>query len=665
MKNKKLITTAIFCCIAVVTFSQPVKPDPEFNSDTARINALLKESNGLAAKDPTKAIEIATEAKSQAEKIDFKQGIGYALKNIGLGYYFQEKNIETLDYWIQSLRIFEDLNDEIGISNLLNNIGAVYVKQGDYEKGLEYGLRSLKLAEKTGDKLRLLSALNTVGSIYFKNKDTWDKALGYLTSAIPYCEAVGRKDATGIISENIGEIYAEKNQMDSALIYYQKSIAALGDDARSSFAYNGIGKLYLKKGDIKQALNYHNQALSISEKAASKEHIEQSLHGIANVYVKQNDFKTALNYYDRARLIAEEIKAVDALKDIYSEMAIAYAGIKDYKNAFNYRSLYADIKDTLYNTERDKKLGSLQFEFDLEKKQSEINLLTKDKALTDQRLKRQQLAKNASLIGLALAFIIALLIYRDYRIKIRTHKIVDRQKAEIEGLLLNILPSEVAKELQVNGHATPRNYESVSVMFTDFVGFTSLADKISPEELVQELNACFMAFDNIVVKHNLEKIKTIGDSYMCAGGIPTPNDQHVDNIIKASLEIKNFISEHNKKRSVDGLAPWELRIGIHVGPVIAGVVGKTKYAYDIWGSTVNIASRMESNGIPGQVNISSYTYELIKDRYKCNYRGKIYAKNIGEIDTYFVEGEKESENGHQTEILGESEHTPLVHESGL
>jgi adenylate cyclase len=639
MKNKKVSLIAFLIGLAAITFSQEVKPGSEFSADTARINALLKQSNMLAAKEPEKTIEIALQAKEQAEKIDFKQGIAYALKNIGLGYYFQEKKVETLDYWGQSLKIFEDLKDDVGISNLLNNIAAIYVNQGDYERGLEYGLRSLKLAEKTGDKLRLLSALNTVGSIYYKNKDTWDKALGYLISALPYCEAVGRKDAIGIISENIGEIYADKNQMDSALIYYQRSIAAVGDEPSTSFAYNGIGKLYLKKGDIKEALNYHNKALSNADKTNSPRHIQESLRGIANVYVKQNDFTTALNYYDRARLIAEQIKAVDALKDIYSEMAIAYAGTKDYKNAFKYRSLYADIKDTLYNTERDKKLGSLQFEFDLEKKQNEINLLTKDKALQIVQTKRQKFAKNAFMIGLFLAFIIAALIYRSYRDKVKTHLIVDRQKNEIEHLLLNVLPKEVAKELQLTGRATPRHYKSVAVMFTDFRGFTLLTDHMSPDELVAELDACFNVFDEIIAKHNLEKIKTIGDSYMCAGGIPKEDKMYVLKIVKAGLEIQQYIADNNERRLEKGLEPWYLRIGIHVGPVVAGVVGKMKYAYDIWGSTVNIASRMESNGEPGKVNISSATYELIKDYYECSHRGKISAKNVGEIDMYFIEHE--------------------------
>ena len=207
-----------------------------------------------------------------------------------------------------------------------------------------------------------------------------------------------------------------------------------------------------------------------------------SFQGIANVYIAEKDYAQALLYYNKASTLAEELKATRDLKDIYQEMAVAYSKNSDYPNAYKYRSLYADIKDTLYNIETDKKLNKLQFEFDIEKKQGEINLLTKDKALNELELRRQKFAKTAFAIGLGLVFLITLLIFRNYRIKVKTHKILDRQKGEIEGLLLNILPAEVAKELQEKGHAVPRFYESVAVMFTDFKGFTTIADKMSPQE---------------------------------------------------------------------------------------------------------------------------------------------------------------------------------------
>jgi len=206
---------------------------------------------------------------------------------------------------------------------------------------------------------------------------------------------------------------------------------------------------------------------------------------LGNVYKEKGDYKNAITYYKKAEIPGVEVQALHELKDLYKDMAKAYEKSNDPINAFKYETLYANVKDTLYDIDTDKKLGSLQFDFDLQKKQGEINLLTKDVALTDSQLKRQRLAKNAFMGGLALVFMIALLVFRSYLIKRKTNKILDRQKDEIEHLLLNILPSEVAKELQVSGHAVPRNYESVSVMFTDFKGFTTIADKMHPQDLVE------------------------------------------------------------------------------------------------------------------------------------------------------------------------------------
>jgi adenylate cyclase len=637
---------------------------PPGTKDSALVNSLLQQSKDRLTDDPAIAISLAFQAKSLSEKINFPKGTATALKNIGLGYRKQGKNLDALENYNQSLKIFEQVKDNIGIANLYSNIGVVYYSQGDDAKALENYLQSLKFSELAGDKFRIFIALNNIGGIYFDKKATYDKALQYYLRALPLCEELGKKEELGAICKNIGSIYFKMNDDKKALVYFDESLKAYGKSEGSLNVYNALGKLYRKETKYDLALKNHNQALDIAKNANDKTAITQSLMGLGNVYNDKSDYHSAITYFKKAETLGIDIRDLHDLKDLYKDMAKAYEKSDDQINAFKYETLYANVKDTLYDIDTDKKLGSLQFDFDLQKKQGEINLLTKDVALTDLQLKRQQFAKRVLIGGLGLVFMIALLIFRNYRIKAKTSRILDRQKGEIESLLLNILPSEVAKELQVYGHATPRNYESVSVMFTDFKGFTTIADKMHPQELVEELNACFMAFDEIIGKYNLEKIKTIGDSYMCAGGIPTPDEDHVFNMIKASLEIKDYIIQNNKRRGEAGLESWYLRIGIHVGPLVAGVVGKKKYAYDIWGGTVNIASRMESNGEPGKVNISSATYELIKDKYDCVYRGKISAKNIGEIDMYFIDGEiKIPEQKAQVTFFGKEKTEPLFYEN--
>ena len=648
MKKKQLSLFVLLIGFAITAYSQSTNSSVQKEADTVLINTLLEQSKDSLNESPEKAIALAQHAKNLSEKADFKRGNANALKYIGLGYYYLGKYIETLDYWNQSLKFFDSLKDQIGVANILNNIGAVYQDQGDDTKGLEYSLKSLEISEKTGDKLRILSALHNVGTIYYSKSEgaieenkkiNQDKALKYLLMALPLCEELGQNDELGTASENIGEIYFDKGDDNNALAYFNKSLKASGNTANGSFAYNGIGKLYLRRQNFDKALEYHQQAYNIAKKLSSQLNMVRSLQGIANVYINKKDFKQALIYYNQAKDIAEEMKSKPELKDIYQDMSLAYENAGDYENAYKYQANLGKIKDTLYNETAEKKLGALQFEFDLQKKQGQIDILTKDKALQDVELSRQRFTRNALMGGLALVFIILFILYRDNRNKIKTNKVLDSQKVEIENLLLNILPPEVAHELRKTGFATPRYYERASVLFTDFKSFTKLVNSLTPQEIVSELNACFIGFDDIIEKYNLEKIKTIGDSYMCAGGISSNDDSHPVNIVKASLEIQQFIRQRNERRKEMGMASWDVRIGINVGPVVAGVVGRKKYAYDIWGGTVNIASRMESNGEPGRVNVSAATYELIKDKYACTYRGKIFAKNIGEIDMYFIDYE--------------------------
>ncbi len=259
---------------------------------------------------------------------------------------------------------------------------------------------------------------------------------------------------------------------------------------------------------------------------------------------------------------------------------------------------------------------------------------------------RNQNLRNLAILGAAFLLLVFLLTYGRYRASRRAKKsledknrIIEQERQNSENLLLNILPKPIADELKQFGKARAQRFDQVTVLLTDFKNFTKIAEKLGPEELVNELDKCFKAFDFIIQQYDdIEKIKTIGDAYMCASGL-THRTAFPDNIIRAALEMQQFLEEHKQENIRMGKPYFEARIGIHTGPVVAGVVGVKKFAYDIWGDTVNIAARMEAACEEGQINISHDTYQWVASRFECEYRGKVEAKNKGAIDMYYVKRE--------------------------
>ncbi|MFI5156618.1 MAG: adenylate/guanylate cyclase domain-containing protein [Chitinophagales bacterium] len=645
MKGKIAYILLIILCGASSLSAQDRVPDSlkaalsVTNEDTLRVEILLNLSKYYLNSSTEEAKRYGIQALELAQKLKYNPGRALALKNLGLAYYFQGHTSIALDYYGQSLRVYDSIGDLDGKARILNNFGTVYYSMGEDVKSLDSYFKSLAVAEKIGDKAGVATAYSNIANVYHNKRATTDKSLDYFLKAIAISEEIGDNNITGAAATNLGEIYMDLNKDDSALFYYNKSMKAYANTIDIPVPLKGIALVYAKKGDFDNAIKYDQLSYQMARKFDSKLAMTQSLTALGDIYYKKGDYSKALAAYKEADTVAKIIHAYKELDDAYAGLAVTYSKTGAFSNAYKYQKLFSALADTLNNQTLSDKLANLQGSFEIQSRQNQINLLTKDKKLQELDLKSQKIQKTFITMGLVLILAIAGIILRNYLESAKVNKLLDAQKAQIETLLHNILPAEVATELKEKGNATPRYYESVSVLFTDFKGFTRHADEMSPQEIVSELNACFVAFDDIIDKYRLEKIKTIGDAYMCAGGIPTPDKSHAINMVKAGLEMVEHMKWRNSQRAAIGLLPWELRIGIHVGPVAAGVVGKKKYAYDIWGSTVNIARRMESNGEPGQVNISSNTYELIKDWFFCQYRGKISAKNIGEIDMYFVQGE--------------------------
>jgi len=659
---KRLIFVGVFILFVSSGWAQSQESDPVIDSiknvlskplaDSVRVNSLLDLAANYYRVDPKEANKLATEAKELAQGSGYPTGVAFAHKALGMSYYFQGDWVNALVEWEMALEVFESIKDLNGVSNILNNLGAVHYNGGDTERALDFYLQSLKVAEETSDTLRVVTALINIGSVYLVKESGHDLAFDYYKRALPITKKLADYDAIGTVAVNLGEIYLGdtistkqeqyQTKLDSALYYFETALDAYQNSATGNvaFALNSIGKVYTARGEYDNAIQYQREAFDLANAQDNRLEMAQALLSLASTFEKKGETTKAIESFKKAEKLSKEIEAYNLEFLAYNGLSDVYAKISDFENAYNYHVRFAEVKDTIYNAEMDKKLQAQTLSYEIEQKQGQISLLEKDQEIQEVELERQKAIRNGTALAGVLLLILIAGLYNRFKYTQKTGKIIAAEKERSDELLLNILPSETAEELKEKGSATPKFYPRVSVLFTDFKGFTSIAEKLSPQELVEELNECFISFDNIIDKHNLEKIKTIGDAYMCAGGIPVANEDNPFDVVKAALEIRDFMEELRAKRTAQGLDFWELRIGIHTGPVIAGVVGKNKFAYDIWGDAVNTASRMESSGIPGEVNISGATYEIIKEHFACKHRGKIAAKNKGAIDMYLVESLK-------------------------
>ncbi len=645
--NKIIVAAFIFCVLfsARTVVSQESKIDSLKTvvqlgkPDTLKVNTLNALSVAiLQNEDISESLIVSKQAAELADELGYLRGKAYAEKNMGMAYYYQGDYMEVLDHWTKSLEIFEFIEDSQGIANLSNNLGAVYYSQGSNTKAIDYYLRSLSIAEKIQDTLRIASALLNIGGVYGDNPNDYDKALEYFNRIPKYLPALDEPQITTSYLMGEGEIYLLQGNYKEALKYYQDALPLTLNTADNTDNLTKLGIVEFKMGEKQKAITYLDQAYQNAKENNQQLQMVQTLIELGKVY-QNDDFAKALSAFREAESLANEMGIKFELKDIYEGLSLAYANQGDFTNAFKYQTQLIAAKDSLFNIETDDKIRGLQFDFDLEKKEDEIGLLEKEAEITQLLAKRQKYVIYGTIISLFLVFVIAIGSYKRYRYVKKTNKIIEEEKNRSENLLLNILPDETALELKQFGKVKAKKFESVTVMFTDFKGFTSYSQNLSPELLVKTVDYYFSKFDAIMEKYDLEKIKTIGDAYMCAGGLPFPTKDHPYKMVQAAFEIAQVMEETRLKPPKD-IVPFDVRIGINTGVIIAGVVGTRKFAYDIWGDTVNVAARMESLSEPGRVNVSQSTYLLIRDRYSCEHRGQIHVKNKGMMDMYFVNGLK-------------------------
>ena len=571
---------------------------PALADDSAKVKLLEEIGYSYYGINPDEGVKYGHASLELAQKLGWEKGMAQAYNTIGINYgYGKADHPKALDNYLKALTISERIGDVRQVASLLNNIGSVYDDQGDDNKALAYYERSLAANRALGNTNSVANNLSNIGVVHTRLKN-FEKAISYKKEALKLKEELGDRWGIATNTNQLARIYGEMGRLDTAVVLFK---VALG--------------IYRELGDR------NGEANSLAQL------------GSANIYRAQEDpmlekvlLRDALLYTDSSLSIYREIGELHATSDAYRTRSEINHAIGDDASALADHKIAEAYEDTVFNLEKDKKLvqQAMQYEFD---KKEAFN-----RAEQEKKDQRERLVRNGIAGGLAFALLFLGVVWRQ-RNKINT------ARKRSDELLLNILPEEVAEELKNTGTARARHFDNATILFTDFKGFTQLSEKVSPAALVAELNTCFKEFDSIMTKHHIEKIKTIGDAYMAAGGLPDPQHGSPSDVVRAALEMQEFMERHKAASEAAGKPFFEMRVGIHSGPVVAGIVGVKKFQYDIWGDTVNTASRMESSGEVGQVNISESTYALVKDvpGLTFNPRGKVQAKGKGEMEMYFVE----------------------------
>lgn len=635
------------------------------------------------------------------EQIRFPYGTAFAVQNLGLIYMSNGSYDKALAQYQKQRQIIEaakDKNTKRLLSTNYLNLGDAYMHLEKHDSAIYYNKKALALFEIENN---LPYATNALFNLAFSNRDIGNnlQALHYFDQVIKMDRRVGDLGGVAPALDNKGDLYLQFNngeleklnltqaqQYQQAIDFYNQATAIY-----KKVSVPGLIRNYYTIADFYDKVpNSLLPYLKLTNETRDSNQIENIQKGVklakklnlldlqmkgyrrlSEAYEKQKNYDGALIGYKDFILVRDSISNAESQKKI-TQREMQYEFDKKEGELILQQQL-ANSKlqrQQLLNKQQDQQLQLANQQKDIQhlaflKTQAELNNeqlqgREKEKQLTiakqNQQLQQSKLTiqkneidagrlqRNLFIAGCIALLLITFFILRNYfnqrranKKLIALNKEVNTEKEKSDELLLNILPEETAAELKLNGFSEARRFDHVTVLFTDIVNFTGISERLTPQELVNELNYCFKAFDEIIVRNHLEKIKTIGDAYLAVCGLPAANEDHAKNVVRAAIGIREFMARYKAQRRRENKLFFELRMGINSGVVVAGIVGIKKYAYDIWGDAVNTAARMEQNGEPGRINISNRTYELVKDHFPCTFRGKIDAKNKGEIEMYFID----------------------------
>jgi adenylate cyclase len=597
--SKAYVCIGFFTCFCFTLIAQ----DQKLNDSLA----IIYTSGEYAKKDELKLLKELAKSETNADKI-----LTYSLLLIA-----KSKGTDSTAYE------FEGYLQQ----------GNAYRLKSELTKALESYLDAAQVASNNNLKWEEASTNISIADVYSIMGDGptavkyYREALGLLTS---------EENALVLASAqlNLGDEYFNQNKLDSALYYFNESgkiFKAKNNEIGEAYNLGNIGLVYAEMGRNVAAEENLNSAIDVLTKLGDYYPICVYLNAMSDVYDAKGNKEKSLSYVSQSLELAKKYELKEQISDSNLKLSDFHEKYGNIKKAFDHYKDHIDYRDQVSSVREVQKMANVRTEFEVSKKQVEVDLLNQEKKI-------QRYVVIGIGIALFLIVLMAIGLFNRNKFMKQTNEIIAAEKKRSDDLLKNILPEETANELKENGIVKAKQFEQVSILFTDFKGFTARSENLEPEVLVESINYYFSKFDEITDKYGLEKIKTIGDAYMCAGGLPFPTEDHAVKVCQAALDIVEFVRK-TKRSTNHKLAKFDIRIGINTGPVVAGVVGTKKFQYDIWGDAVNTASRMESSGEVGKVNISESTYNIIQkyDVFEFTHRGELDAKGKGKIAMYFVD----------------------------
>jgi adenylate cyclase len=566
--------------------------------DTTKALLLSSISNEMCVIDAKEALKYAEQGIKLSTKLRFNKGLTMCNKNVGLCYYFLSNYPKALEYMFLALKYAEKGSKAEGLA--YSNIAMVYSALSKKQEALDYYFRALETHKKLGLKVPLAYHMANIGMMY--------NDLG---------------------NDSLAEVYTRE-----ALKLFE------GPNAGVAGCLTTLGRLAVKKGNYGEALSLELQAMKINEDAGDNVGICVVANNLAEAYqaiikdstgtaksdsiipTKKVALQKMYSYLQRAIALATELGELNQLQAAYETLTDYYKLMGNSAMALKSFEKYSELRDSVFSQENELKVESLANQHELDMKKKEIELREKEVELQRLLVRKKRNESYFLMGGVGLMLVVVFFTIKE------------RKKSD--RLLLNILPRKIAQRLKNKEHPIADHFSNATIVFIDMVEFTRFAEMNPPKETVQVLDGVFTMFDAIAEKYGLEKIKTIGDCYMAVSGLPEPRPDHAIAAAKMVLDIKQAMQGFT---TPDGTKIM-FRMGLDCGAVVAGVIGKKKFIYDLWGDPVNTASRMESTGVAGEIQCTDNFKQQAESHFRFVSRGEIVIKNKGTMHTWFLEGEK-------------------------